>query len=135
MLGSSSPLEDTVGCTATSTPRATTRDGSAATSICQFANNLTPSTEIITMTECDNRNRGALFRADKVNDDDRDYSGTLNVDGIEFWVSGWVKSSKKGTKFLSLSVKPKNGPAGTNKLQSGGGAPFDDEIPFAPELR
>jgi hypothetical protein len=55
----------------------------------------------------DNINRGALFKADKDKDDDRDYSGTLNVEGREFWLSGWVKVSKRGQKYLSLSVKPK----------------------------
>jgi hypothetical protein len=61
----------------------------------------------------DNTNRGALFRNDdKDGERDRDYSGTLNVDGREFWLSGWIKSSKKtGSKFLSLSVKPKDAPA------------------------
>jgi hypothetical protein len=59
--------------------------------------------------EFDNTNRGAIFRNDdKVEGtSDRDYSGTLNVAGVEHWVSGWVKISKNGKKYLSLSVKPK----------------------------
>ena len=57
----------------------------------------------------DNRNRGALFKNDqKDGDKDRDYSGTLDVNGNEYWLSGWVNTSKKtGKKFLSLSIKPK----------------------------
>jgi hypothetical protein len=78
----------------------------------------------------DNNNRGALFKDDKKSKDtDRDYSGTINVDGTEYWVSGWIKTSKKGTKFLSLSVKPKTEAAG------GGPVAMNDEIPFAPEWR
>ena len=56
-------------------------------------------------------NRGALFKNhEKSKDTDRDYSGMLNVNGVEFYISGWLKTSKKGTKFLSLSVKPKDEP-------------------------
>jgi hypothetical protein len=59
----------------------------------------------------DNRDRGALFRNDKKldGDDDRlpDYGGTIDVAGAKFWINGWIKTSKTGSKFLSLSVKPK----------------------------
>jgi len=84
--------------------------------------------------EYDNTNRGALFneRDKKTKDDDRDYAGTINVAGTEYWLSAWIKTSKKGTKFLSLSVKPKDASS------SGGGSPkrdMNDEIPFAPEWR
>jgi hypothetical protein len=82
-----------------------------------------------TMSDFDNTNRGALFRNDqKDKDSDRDYSGTLNVGGTEYWLSGWMKTSKKGTKFLSLSVKPKE-PAANGKKKPVG-AEFDDAIPF-----
>jgi hypothetical protein len=86
--------------------------------------------------EYDNTNRGALFRNDDKdpNDNqDRDYAGTLNIEGAEYWLSGWVKTSKKGNKFLSLAVKPKE-----EKTSASGGSikrDMDDEIPFAPEWR
>jgi hypothetical protein len=85
-----------------------------------------------TQMEYDNRNRGALFRNDDKdpnNDKERDYSGTLDVGGEEFWVSGWVKTSKAGKKYLSLSVKPKveKPAAGERKLRADD---FADEIPF-----
>jgi len=77
--------------------------------------------------EYDNRNRGVLFseRDKKTKDDDRDYSGSINIEGREFWLSAWVKTSKKtGAKFLSLSVKPK-------EANSGGGSVSDnDSVPF-----
>lgn len=72
----------------------------------------------------DNTNSGALFRNnEKTKETDRDYSGTLNVAGEEFWLSGWIRVSKKGDKFLSLSIKPKDTPAAPR------GDP-GDEIPF-----
>jgi hypothetical protein len=53
-------------------------------------------------------NTGSIFKNDeKERPEDRDYSGSLNVDGVDHWVSGWVKTAKSGKKFLSLSVKPK----------------------------
>jgi hypothetical protein len=79
----------------------------------------------------DDTNRGVLFseRDRKSKDDDRYYSGTINVEGREFWLSAWIKTSKKtGQKFLSLSVKRKDDTA-----SSGSGATkrdMDDAIPF-----
>ena len=84
-----------------------------------------------TEMEYDNTNRGALFRnnAKDPNDDrDRDYSGSLDVEGTEYWLSGWVRTSKSGKKYLSLSVKPKQDkPPATNKSRTDD---FDDMISF-----
>jgi hypothetical protein len=92
------------------------------------------------MSEYDNTNRGALFKADKRDDADRDYSGMLNIEGVEYWVSAWIKTSKKtGQKFMSLSVKAKERlTAGKTRSAAGGHSikrELDDEIPFAPEWR
>jgi hypothetical protein len=74
-------------------------------------------------------NTGALFRNDrKSSDTDRDYAGTLNVEGTEFWISGWLKEAKSGQKYLSLSVKPKGAP--TTKVPATKTNDFDDGIPF-----
>ena len=86
-----------------------------------------------TEMEYDNRNRGALFRNDDKdpNDDkERDYSGTLDVEGTEYWLSGWVRTSKKsGKKYLSLSIKPKvEKPAESEKKSPA--EDLDDRIPF-----
>jgi len=38
-----------------------------------------------------------------------EYTGTVNVDGVEYYLNGWVKERKDGTgKFISGSIKPKN---------------------------
>jgi uncharacterized protein (DUF736 family) len=59
------------------------------------------------MPEYDNTNRGALFRnTRKESDRHPDYTGKLNVGGIEYTLSAWLKTSAKGTKFLSLTVTP-----------------------------
>jgi hypothetical protein len=76
----------------------------------------------------DNRNRGALFRDDsKASTDDRDYSGSLNVEGTDYWVSAWIKTSKAGKKYMSLSVKPKvEKPDTTRSLRDD----LEDEVPW-----
>lgn len=76
--------------------------------------------------EYDNTNRGVLFReADKESEKHPDYTGKLNVGGKDFYIAGWVKESKKGTKFLSLQVKPAQQAARQESA-----AESDDDIPF-----
>ncbi len=56
----------------------------------------------------DNTNRGALFKnKHHERDTDADYRGSVNIDGTEYWLSAWLKTSKAGEKYLSLSVLPK----------------------------
>lgn len=64
------------------------------------------------MTEYDNSNKGALFRnTRKESEKHPDYNGSINVDGHDYWLSGWLRESKNGNKFFSLSVKRKDGTA------------------------
>jgi uncharacterized protein (DUF736 family) len=81
----------------------------------------------------DNSNRGAIFKNDdKQQDNHPDYKGSLNVNGVDLWVSGWLKTSEKtGKKFLSLSVKPKD--SAPVKKASKPSSRFDDidsDVPF-----
>jgi len=60
------------------------------------------------MSDFDNTNSGALFKNDKEGNENRpDYKGSINVGGVDFWISSWIKTSKKGVKYMSLSVQPK----------------------------
>jgi uncharacterized protein (DUF736 family) len=60
------------------------------------------------MADFDNQNRGVLFSNDKGDNPKRpDYKGSINVDGSEYWLSMWKKTSKSGQPFFSLSVEPK----------------------------
>ena len=82
----------------------------------------------------DNSNRGAIFKNDdKQQDNHPDYKGSLNVNGVDLWVSGWLKTSEKtGKKFMSLSVKPKDEKTVTqaSKTKSSGFDEMDDNVPF-----
>lgn len=62
------------------------------------------------MAEYDNNNRGILFnnKDKKTQDNHPDYSGSINFNGVDCWLSGWIKESKEGKKYFSLSVKPKD---------------------------
>lgn len=56
----------------------------------------------------DDSNRGALFRNQKKTTDKHpDYNGSINVGGVDYWISAWLKESQQGTKYMSLSVTPK----------------------------
>lgn len=81
----------------------------------------------------DNTNSGALFKNEKQGKETRpDYRGTLNVNGTDFWISAWIKSSKNGgTKYMSLSVQAKEDTDRKPERTAPAAAPaFNDEIPF-----
>jgi len=55
----------------------------------------------------DNTNRGVLFHNNKKTKDSApDRTGTINVEGKEYKLAGWLKTGKSGVAFLSLSVQP-----------------------------
>jgi len=84
----------------------------------------------------DNSNRGALFKNNKQGNERRpDYTGTLNVAGTDYQLSAWLKSSKGGDKYMSLSVQPKRGaddkrPERGQPVAASAAPEFEDEIPF-----
>lgn len=53
----------------------------------------------------DNTNSGAIFKNEKTKETQPDYKGKLNVNGKDFDVSGWIKTSKEGKSFLSLKIQ------------------------------
>ena len=83
----------------------------------------------------DNTNRGVLFANDRrPTDNHPTHTGTINVGGVEYWLSAWVKVSSKdpGRRFFSLSVERKEEQPGTQTrtqpVQSQ--PPLEDDIPF-----
>ena len=59
------------------------------------------------MTDFDNNLTGALFKAEKDGNEKRpDYRGSAEIDRVEYWVSAWIRTSKKGEQFMSLKFEP-----------------------------
>ena len=83
------------------------------------------------MSGYDNTNKGILGRNDrKTLDTHPDHNGSINIDGKDYWLSGWIKERKDGSgKFFSLTAKPKDGASATAAPRP---APsdLDDDIPF-----
>ncbi len=53
--------------------------------------------------------QGSLFRNDeKATERHPDYSGTILIGGVAYYLSGWIKESQNGRKYMSLSAKPKD---------------------------
>ena len=68
-------------------------------------------------------NSGVLFKNDKKEQDNHpDYKGWGQVNGIEVWISAWIKQGQKG-KFMSLTVKPK-------QAKRAADPDVDSDIPF-----
>ena len=84
------------------------------------------------MSDYDNTNRGVLFKNDdKKTEKHPDYTGSININGTEHYLSAWIQTSKKGTKFMSLSiggVKGEKKSVGTPDPVVDDG--FDDPLPF-----
>jgi hypothetical protein len=61
------------------------------------------------MSDYDNNNRGAVWKNEKkATDKHPDFTGSLNVEGKEFWVSAWRSDgSNPKAPVLSFSVNAK----------------------------
>jgi hypothetical protein len=85
----------------------------------------------------DNTNRGILSRNErKEKETHPSHKGSINVDGVEYWLDAWTQERKDGSgKFFSLSIKRKDqqqakAPAPAPKQASGGFDDMDSDVPF-----
>ena len=77
-------------------------------------------------------NSGSVFKNDRKREGkkDADYTGSINVDGVEYWINGWLKKSDDKPSWLSLSVSPKEKKASTKEQATSFDDDDLDEIPF-----
>lgn len=55
----------------------------------------------------DTRNRGSLFKNDKKESEKHpDYTGPGDVNGVEVRMAAWMRTSKKGTRYMSIAFTP-----------------------------
>lgn len=103
------------------------------------------------MTDYDNTNRGAIWKNEhREKNTHPHFTGSINVEGVEYWLSAWKRKegSSEKSPVLSLSIKRKdagnqqdyrahtesNQQSNTYEMQStshqmdDGG--FEDDIPF-----
>jgi hypothetical protein len=80
----------------------------------------------------DRNNSGVLFKNDRKEQDKHpDYKGHATLDGVDYYVSSWVRTSKKdGGKFMSLAFSPKGEQKAKAISQSRELLVDDDDIPF-----
>ena len=87
------------------------------------------------MADYDNNLRGVLFMNDKGDNPNRpDMTGSCEIDGVEYKLSAWNKTSAKGTNFMSLSLQLKdskpNGAAQPQPQAQQQQVTLDDDVPF-----
>jgi hypothetical protein len=76
---------------------------------------------------------GSLFKNEnKTESTHSDYTGSIKINGKEFWLNAWVKEGKKG-KFFSVSIGKEKQPmgfkaAGSDELPRN--TIDDDSVPF-----
>lgn len=84
------------------------------------------------MADYSNINRGSIWKNDKKETDKHpDFTGSLNVDGVEYWVSAWKRKPDQSDKApaLSFSIKAKEDapskPASKQPIDE-----IDSDLPF-----
>lgn len=94
----------------------------------------------------DHTNSGALFRNYRKEEGSKqpDYTGKLNVNGVDMDLAAWVRTSKAGKPYLSVKIqdawKPVQAddrsetpaPAAATKMEAAhdGGHSTEDDLPF-----
>ena len=81
----------------------------------------------------DSNLNGVLFKNDKDGNEKRpDYKGSAEIEGVQYWVSAWIRDGAKG-KFMSMKYEAKEKQQ-SQQSQAPKPAPvddFDDGIPSA----
>src|SRR5262245_18594540 len=74
-------------------------------------------------------NSGSVWVNDRKEQDTHpDRTGSAKIDGVDYWVNGWLRKTNDGKPYLSLSFKPKQDkPAANNRSRA---EELSDQIPF-----
>ena len=75
---------------------------------------------------------GSVFvNTKKERDNQPDRTGSCMIDGVEYWINGWMKKDKNGQPWMSLAFKRKDQTAAASQKTSKPLPEVDeDSIPF-----
>ena len=83
----------------------------------------------------DNTNSGIMARSEnRKTENHPEFTGSINVEGVDFWLSAWVNEGKpggkmEGKKYFSIKINRKEGSSSTGRPASDSNFVSDD-IPF-----
>lgn len=77
-------------------------------------------------------NSGSMFKNDRrTNDKQADMTGSVMIEGKEYWINAWRKIDKNNNPWYSFSFKEKQARAPSQGESQGySKSVSDDEIPF-----
>lgn len=76
-------------------------------------------------------NSGSLFVNDKKERESQpDRRGSARIDGVDYWVSGWIKKKEDGTAWMSMSFSRKEAASPAPKSKPSQADDLDDDILF-----
>lgn len=82
------------------------------------------------MSQYDNNLTGVLFKNDKGDNEKRpDYKGSAEIEGVQYWVSAWIKEGAKG-KFMSMKYERKEQQTQSAPAQQQAVPSYDKDVPF-----
>lgn len=86
------------------------------------------------MSDYDNTNRFAVWPNKERRPDKRDahWTGTINVEGREYWINAWKKAddASENAPSISGSIRPKQAKQDVGRDSTPPEPDFDDSIPF-----
>ena len=82
------------------------------------------------MSQYDNNLTGVLFKNDKGDNEKRpDYKGSAEIEGVQYWVSAWIRDGAKG-KFMSMKYERKEQQTQAAPAQQQAASSYDKDVPF-----
>jgi hypothetical protein len=85
----------------------------------------------------DNTNRGSIWKNDrKAAETHADFAGTINVEGVDYWLNGWLRKAdaKPTAPSMSFTVKRKEQQANNPTPENpGGGFRKSTAVPPGPD--
>ena len=76
-----------------------------------MSNAITRSSNVNSAIKYDNTNRGSIWRNERKREgkQDADFTGTLDINGVQFWVNAWKRKEGANPKSpaLTFSVRQK----------------------------